>query len=32
MKKSKFSPSQIVKILQSYEGGKTASEVCRENG
>jgi hypothetical protein len=32
MKKSKFSPNQIVKILQSYEGGKTAREVCRENG
>ena len=28
MSKSKFSPNQIVKILQSYEGGKTASEVC----
>ena len=32
MKKSKFSPNQIVKILQSYEGGKMAIEVCRENG
>lgn len=32
MKKSKFSPNQVVKILKSYEGGKTASEVCREYG
>ena len=32
MSKSKFSPNQIVKILQSYDGGKTASEVCREHG
>ena len=32
MKKSKFSPNQIVKILQSHDGGKMAGEVCRENG
>jgi len=32
MKKSKFSPNQIVKILTEYEQGKTASEVCREHG
>ena len=32
MKKSKFSPSKIVKILREYEAGKTASEVCREYG
>ena len=32
MKKSKFSPNQIVKILSEYEQGKTASEVCREHG
>ena len=32
MKKSKFSPSQIVKILQSYESGKPAGELCREHG
>lgn len=32
MKKSKFSPNQIVKILQDYEGGKTASEVSRDYG
>lgn len=31
MKKSKFSPNQIVKILESYSGGKTAAEVCREH-
>ena len=30
MKKSKFSPNQIVKILTEYEQGKTVSEVCRE--
>lgn len=32
MKKSKFSPNQIVKILTEYEQGKTVSEVCREYG
>lgn len=32
MKKSTFSPTQIVKILQEHEGGKTASEVSREHG
>lgn len=32
MKKSKFSPNQIVKILATYSGGKPASEVCREHG
>lgn len=32
MKKSTFSPTQIVKILREYEGGKTASEVSREHG
>ena len=32
MKKSKFSPSQNVKILQSYESGKPAVELCREHG
>jgi len=32
MKKSKFSPNQIVKILDSYSGGKPAAEVCREHG
>lgn len=32
MKKSKFSPSQIIKILNEYELGKTASEVSRTYG
>jgi putative transposase len=32
MKKSKFSPAQIVKILGQYDSGKTAVEVCREHG
>lgn len=32
MKKSKFSPNQIVKILKEYEAGKTANEVCRIHG
>lgn len=32
MKKSKFTAHQIVKILQEYEGGKTAVEVCRDHG
>ena len=32
MKKSKFSPSQMVKILGDYESGKPATEVCREYG
>lgn len=32
MKKSKFSPNQIVKILTEYENGKTANEVCRDLG
>lgn len=32
MKKSKFSPNQVVKILREYDSGKTAVEVCREYG
>lgn len=32
MKKSRFSESQIVKILKSVEGGLTVTEVCRQNG
>lgn len=32
MKKSKFSPNQIVKILAEYDSGKTAVEVCRNHG
>jgi putative transposase len=32
MRKSKFSPTQIVGILKEYESGKTAEEVCRTKG
>jgi len=32
MKKSKFTPNQIVKILNEYEAGKKANEICREYG
>jgi len=32
MKKSRFSESQIVKILKSYEAGKSAQDLCREHG
>ena len=32
MKKSNFSPNQIVRILKEYEGGKKASEVSRDHG
>jgi len=32
MRKSKFSPTQIVSILKEYENGKTADEVCRSKG
>jgi len=32
MKKSKFSPNQIVKILKEYESGKQANEIIREYG
>ena len=32
MRKSRFSESQIVKVLKEVEGGRTATEVCREYG
>ena len=32
MKKSRFSSSQIVKILKEFEGGKPIHEVCRTHG
>lgn len=32
MRKSKFSESQIVKILKAVEGGRTVKDVCREHG
>lgn len=30
MKKSRFSPNQIAKILKEFDGGKTAAEISRE--
>lgn len=32
MKKSRFSESQIVRILKEVEGGRSVKEVCREYG
>lgn len=32
MKKSKFSETQIIKILSEQEKGKTVNEICREYG
>ena len=32
MKKSKFTESQIVKILSLQEKGMTVSDICREHG
>jgi putative transposase len=32
MKKSKFTESQIIKILKETEAGRNAAEVCREYG
>lgn len=32
MKKSKFSESQIVKILKLHERGLSVSEVCKQHG
>ena len=32
MKKSKFTPNQIVGILKEYESGKTAEELSRARG
>ena len=32
MKKSRFSETQVVSILNQHENGKKVSEICRENG
>jgi putative transposase len=32
MKKSRYSETQIVKILKEVEGGRLVKEVCREYG
>jgi len=32
MKKSRFSESQIIRILKEVDGGRTVVELCRENG
>ncbi len=32
MRKSRFSPTQIVSILKEYENGKTTEDVCRSKG
>lgn len=32
MKKSRFSPTQIAKILKEFDSGKTAAEISREYG
>ena len=32
MKKSKFSPQKISKILKEFDNGKTAAEISREYG
>lgn len=32
MKKSNFSPNQIVKVLKSFSDGASARELCRKHG
>lgn len=32
MRKSKFSPHQIAKILKEFDGGKSAQEISRQYG
>lgn len=32
MKKSRFSDSQIIRILKEADGGRKVIDICRENG
>ena len=32
MKRSRFTETQIIRILKEVEGGRTVKEVCRESG
>ena len=32
MRKTRFTESQIIKVLKEVEGGRTTTEVCREYG
>ncbi len=32
MKKSRYSESQIIKLLKQYEGGQSVNEICKEYG
>lgn len=32
MKRTKFTETQIINILKEYESGKSAKDICRENG
>jgi Transposase. len=32
MKKSRFSETQIIKILKEQESGKTVNDICRDHG